>query len=56
MQCKDNCSSNQCCAKQILNNQPDFKAQKSLVQEVVESAGVRTGRFLHAEIKILQLS
>lgn len=39
MQCKDNCSSNQCCAKQILNNQPDFKAQKSLVQEVVESAG-----------------
>src|SRR5438445_10634098 len=38
MQCKDNCSSNQYCAKQIFNNQPDFKAQKSLVQEVFESA------------------
>jgi hypothetical protein len=27
------------CAKQILNLQPDFKEQKSLVQEVIETAG-----------------
>jgi len=38
MQCKS-CSSDHCCARQILGNQPDFKAQKSLVQEVIESAG-----------------
>jgi hypothetical protein len=28
-----------CCAKQILELQPDFKAQRSLVQEVIEAAG-----------------
>src|SRR6266487_352760 len=28
-----------CCAQHILGNQPDFKAQKSLVQEVLEAAG-----------------
>ena len=39
MRCKDNCTSDNCCAKQILDNQPDFKGQKSLVQEVVKSAG-----------------
>jgi len=28
-----------CCAKRILERQPDFKSQKSLVQEVIEEAG-----------------
>jgi hypothetical protein len=28
-----------CCASRILSLQPDFKAQKSLVQEVIEAAG-----------------
>lgn len=42
MACKDNCNPDdgaRCCAKKILDNEPDFKAQKSLVQEVIESAG-----------------
>lgn len=39
MQCKDNCNSESCCAKKILDLQPDFKAQRSLVQEVIENAG-----------------
>ncbi|KIK91271.1 hypothetical protein PAXRUDRAFT_105146, partial [Paxillus rubicundulus Ve08.2h10] len=39
--CKNKCStdSTDCCGKQILGLQPDFKAQKSLVQEVIENAG-----------------
>ncbi|KIJ36465.1 hypothetical protein M422DRAFT_122431, partial [Sphaerobolus stellatus SS14] len=28
-----------CCTKHILDLQPDFKEQKSLVQEVIEEAG-----------------
>jgi len=40
VRCKD-CTSNHCCAKQVLDHQPDFQAQKSLVEEVVESAGHR---------------
>ena len=28
-----------CCARHILNHQPDFAAQRSLVQEVIEEAG-----------------
>ncbi|EIM79857.1 uncharacterized protein STEHIDRAFT_69027 [Stereum hirsutum FP-91666 SS1] len=28
-----------CCGKRVLELQPDFKAQKSLVQEVIEAAG-----------------
>jgi hypothetical protein len=39
MQCKNDCISNSCCAKRILELQPDFKEQKSLVQEVIEAAG-----------------
>jgi len=39
MQCKGGCISNSCCAKRILEVQPDFKAQRSLVQEVIEEAG-----------------
>ncbi|KAF9497594.1 hypothetical protein BDN71DRAFT_1541197 [Pleurotus eryngii] len=41
MQCKPKCLSGaqNCCAKRILELQPDFKAQKSLVQEVIEAAG-----------------
>ncbi|KIK74723.1 hypothetical protein PAXRUDRAFT_45107, partial [Paxillus rubicundulus Ve08.2h10] len=31
--------STDCCGKQILKLQPDFKAQKSLVQEVIKNAG-----------------
>lgn len=30
---------NACCARRILDCQPDFKAQRSLVQEVIEAAG-----------------
>ena len=39
MQCKSDCTSNLCCAKRILELQPDFKAQRSLVQEVIEELG-----------------
>jgi hypothetical protein len=41
MHCKDKCQAGgmTCCAKRILELQPDFKAQKSLVQEVIEAAG-----------------
>jgi hypothetical protein len=39
MQCKGDCGSNSCCAKRILELQPDFKEQKSLVREVIEAAG-----------------
>ena len=48
MQCKKNkdgsgvkCKSGatNCCAKRILDLQPDFQEQKSLVQEVIEAAG-----------------
>ena len=41
MQCKPKCllGAKNCCAKQILELQPDFEAQKSLVQEVIEAAG-----------------
>jgi len=31
--------SESCCLKRILENQPDFLAQRSLVQEVIEAAG-----------------
>ena len=37
--CKSHCTSDHCCAKQVLDHQPDFQEQKSLVEEVVESAG-----------------
>ncbi|TFY50693.1 hypothetical protein EVG20_g11382 [Dentipellis fragilis] len=41
MQCKSKCdpSDTNCCAKRILECQPDFKEQKSLVQETIEQAG-----------------
>jgi len=39
MQCKGGCMSSSCCAKRILKLQPDFKAQRSLVQEAIEEAG-----------------
>lgn len=39
MQCKDSCKTTDCCAKHILDLQPDFKSQRSLVQEVIEAAG-----------------
>jgi hypothetical protein len=40
MSCKS-CESGEirCCAKWILNLQPDFLAQRSLVQEVIEAVG-----------------
>jgi hypothetical protein len=40
MQCKK-CDHNStaCCAKQVIKLQPDFKGQRSLVQEVIEEAG-----------------
>ena len=33
------CESESCCLKRILENQPDFSEQKSLVREVIEAAG-----------------
>ncbi len=39
MECKEKCESKTCCAKQILTLQPDFAAQKSLIQEIIEDAG-----------------
>jgi len=41
MQCKDSCNLDHttCCEKQILDLQPNFNAQCSLVQEVIEAAG-----------------
>lgn len=39
--CKDYCHPDNahCCMKKILENQPDFMEQRSLVQEVIEEAG-----------------
>ena len=41
MDCKPKCDleATSCCAKRILELQPDFQAQKLLVQEVIEAAG-----------------
>jgi transposase len=41
MKCRDKCpvGSNSCCAKRLLERQPDFQEQCSLVQEVIEAAG-----------------
>jgi hypothetical protein len=33
------CTSDACCGKWILELQPDFQQQKSLMQEVIEAAG-----------------
>ena len=38
MKCQDICQVN-CCAKQLLEVQPDFQEPHSLVQEVIEAAG-----------------
>jgi hypothetical protein len=39
--CKSACDpeATACCCRRILENQPDFKAQQSLVQEIIEAAG-----------------
>jgi transposase len=41
MKCPDGCAdgATTCCARRIVENQPDFKEQRSLVQEVIEKAG-----------------
>ena len=39
MKCKDACTSDTCCAHRIIESQPDFKEQQSLVQETTEAAG-----------------
>jgi hypothetical protein len=41
MKCRDKCvvGSVNCCAKRLLEAQPDFREQCSLVQEVIEAAG-----------------
>jgi hypothetical protein len=41
MQCKQSCTtdSTDCCAHRIIERQPDFAQQQSLVQEVIETAG-----------------
>jgi hypothetical protein len=37
--CQSKCDGENCCNKHILERQPDFCEQKSLVQEVIEAAG-----------------
>ena len=38
--CKNkNSTDNQCCMQHILENQPDFLAQKGMIQEVIEERG-----------------
>lgn len=41
LKCKNKCpvGSENCCAKRLLEVQPDFQEQHSLVQEVIEAAG-----------------
>ena len=41
MKCRDKCQvgSGKCCAKRLLEVQPDFQEQRSLVWEVIEAAG-----------------
>lgn len=41
LKCRDKChmGSVNCCAKRLLEMQPDFQEQRSLVQEVIEAAG-----------------
>jgi hypothetical protein len=41
MACRSQCAAEatNCCAKRILELQPDFLAQKSRVQEIIEAAG-----------------
>ncbi len=41
MKCKESCDSDStdCCARRILEVQPDFREQRSLVEEVIEAAG-----------------
>jgi len=41
MKCRDKClvDLDNCCAKRLLEVQPDFQEQRSLVQEVIEAAG-----------------
>lgn len=39
MKCEGGCEHDDCCVKRILELQPDFQEQKSLVQEVIEAAG-----------------
>ena len=57
MQCKK-CDeeAKSCCAKRTLELQPDFQAQKSLVQEVIEAAGhlcIFLPRF-HCELNFIE--
>jgi hypothetical protein len=42
MKCTESCDNDatDCCARRILDNQPDFREQKSLVQETLENAGM----------------
>jgi hypothetical protein len=37
--CQNKCDGENCCNKRVLERQPDFCDQKSLVQEVIEAAG-----------------
>ena len=41
MKCRDKCAKGlaNCCAKRLLEAQPDFQEQRSLVQEVIKAAG-----------------
>jgi len=58
MQYKSDCTSNLCCAKRILKLQPEFKAQRLLVQEVIEELGhicIFLPKF-HCELNYLNFS
>jgi hypothetical protein len=58
MKCRDKClvESVNCCSKRLLEVQPDFQEQRSLVQEVIEAAG-HLGIFLpkfHCELNFIE--
>lgn len=39
LKCTGECTSVECCARSLLSNQPDFKAQKTWLEEIVVEAG-----------------
>jgi len=55
--CKDQCRQNNCCATAILMNQPDFKAQKGRIKELIISKGHKVifyPRF-HCELNFIEM-
>lgn len=55
--CKNSCSSETCCANSVLENQPDFKEQKSALEEAVTVTGHKYILFpkFHCELNHIEL-